>query len=66
MTSNANVSLKMRYKVCNKALQTVRFLDRLTAVTHDGKIATQYKHWIRNVPSFVSKFCTWGEASVIK
>ena len=52
LTRNPKVSLKVRYKVCKEALQTVIFMDRLNAVTSDGKIATRYYHCVVSVPRF--------------
>ena len=66
MMRNANVPLKIRYKVCKEALMTATRLDGLTVVSRGGKLATRYEHWMGAIPKFASKLRTWGEAGVVK
>ena len=66
MISNANVTLKTRYKMCKEALQTATFLDGLTVMTRDGETVTLCKHWMGSIPNFAPKLSMWGEAVVVK
>ena len=58
----ANVPIKLCYKVFHEAINTATLTDGLTAITIDGKTATQLKHLFGANPAFVMFLSTWGES----
>ena len=66
LMANANVPLKIRYKVVSEAFKTATLLDGLVVVTIDGKTATRYEHWAESIPQFTQHLRTWGEAGTVK
>jgi hypothetical protein len=66
LMAQANVPIKVRYKVWKEAFKRATFLDGLTVIMIDGKMAMPYVHWCSKNPKLASHLRTWGEASIVK
>ena len=62
----ANVPEDIRYRVCKEALQCATMLDNAVVIVINGVKGTRYQHFYDEMPGFVSKLRTWGEAGVVK
>jgi hypothetical protein len=65
MMHQANVPIRIHYKVWKEAFKTATLLDGLTAITLDGVTATRYVHWNGHNPQFADNLRTWGEAGTV-
>ena len=60
----ANVPEDARYRVCKEALQCATMLDNAVVIVINGVKGTRYQQLYDEMPGFVTKLRTWGEAEL--
>ena len=62
----ANVPIKLCYKVFSKAIYKTTLTYGLTSITIDGNKPTWFEHLFGENPTFLRFLRTWGEAGTVK